>query len=65
MIPLPTRRRLERRRDELYDRLLSILQHASVHQVEDIMRRVHIINIKLRTYFIQKENEKKQTSEDH
>ena len=51
MILLPTRRRLERRRDTLYEHLLSIMQHASVHQVEDIMRQIHGINLKLKTYF--------------
>ena len=48
MIILPTRRRLERRRDALYERLNSLL---TVHQVEDTMRRIHIINLKLKTYF--------------
>ena len=51
MIVLPTRRRLERRRDTLYKRL-HLLQNASVHEVEDIMRKIHGINLKLRTYFI-------------
>ena len=51
MIILPTRRRLERRRDALYKRL-QILQNASVHEVESIMRKIHCINIKLKTYFI-------------
>ena len=52
MIVLPTRRRLIRRRDALYDQLASSLQHSSVHQVEEIMRKVHSINLKLKTYFI-------------
>lgn len=51
MIILPTRRRLEQRRDELRVHLDSIIQHASVHQVESIMRRIHMINFKLRSYF--------------
>ena len=51
MIILHTRRYLERRRDTLYEHLLSIMQHASVHQVEDIMRQIHGINLKLKTYF--------------
>lgn len=50
MIILPTRRRLERRRDALYRQLHS-LQSASVKQVEDIMRKIHGINLKLKTYF--------------
>jgi hypothetical protein len=52
MIVLPTRHRLERRRDALYQHLQSILQTASVSQVEAIMRRIHCINLRLRTYFI-------------
>lgn len=51
MIILPTRRRLERRRDALYRRLHHIIRHASVSQVEEIMRRIHGINLKLKTYF--------------
>lgn len=51
MILLPTRRRLERRRDALYKQLDSILYYASVQQVEDIMRKIHGINLKLKTYF--------------
>lgn len=52
MIILPTRRRLERRRDALYKQLHSILQCASVQQVEGIVRKIHSINLKLKTYFI-------------
>jgi hypothetical protein len=51
MIELPTRRRLERRRDRLYEHLHSILHNASVIQVENIMRQIHAINLKLRIYF--------------
>lgn len=51
MIILPTKRRLEQRRDALYRRLHSILHRASVSQVEEIMRRIHTINLKLVTYF--------------
>ena len=51
MIVLPTRRRLERRRDRLYQYLEIILHSASVHQVENIMRQIHSINLRLRTYF--------------
>ena len=51
MILLPTRRRLERRRDALYKYLHKIVTSASVHEVEDIMRKIHCINLKLRTYF--------------
>lgn len=53
MIILPTRRRLIKRRDALYEMLLGKLQHSSVHEVEGLMRKVHLINYKLRTYFIQ------------
>lgn len=51
MIVLPTRRRLERRRDALYQHLQTILQHASVSQVEDIMRQIHGITLRLKSYF--------------
>ena len=51
MIILPTRRRLERRRDALYKNLLKNIHRASVWQVEDIMRKIHTINLRLRTYF--------------
>ncbi len=64
MILLPTRRRLERRRDALYEHLESILQCASVHQVEDIMRKIHGINSKLRTYFVKEQHEPQELFED-
>ncbi len=51
MIVLPTRSGFERRRDRLYAHLYSILQSANVHQVENIMRRIHTINLRLRSYF--------------
>ena len=51
MIILPTRQRLERRRDKLYAHLHAIIDCASVMQVEDIMRQIHGINLRLRTYF--------------
>ena len=51
MIILPTRRRLEQRRDKLYSHLEAIVNCASIHQVEDILRQIHIINLRLKTYF--------------
>ena len=51
MIVLPTRRKLERRRDRLYAQLTNILLTSSIHQVENIMRQIHFINLRLRTYF--------------
>ena len=63
MILLPTRRRLERRREKLYQSLQSILQHASVHQVECIMRQIHGINQKLKTYFV-RDHEPEELFED-
>ena len=51
MIELPTRRRLERRRDRLYAHLDSILHNVSIHQVENIVRQIHCLNLRLRTYF--------------
>lgn len=64
MIILPTRKRLTRRRNELYQQLIAISQHASVSQVEGIMRKVHCINLKLRTYFQRDEHEPVQIFED-
>lgn len=51
MIELQTQRRLERRRDRLYAHIQSILHYASVVQVENVMRQIHCINLRLRTYF--------------
>lgn len=51
MIILPTRKRLEKRRDKLYAHLESIINSASIHQVENILRQIHVINLRLRTYF--------------
>jgi len=51
MIILPSRRRLEHRRDALYQHLHAIMQHASYRQVEDIMRQIHCINLKIKIYF--------------
>lgn len=51
MIELPTRRRLVRRRDRLYLRLWTILSCCTYQQVEEIMRQIHNINLRLRTYF--------------
>lgn len=50
MIILPTKRKLIRRRDLLYQRLQSILHFCSIGQVEDIMRKIHHINNRLRSY---------------
>ena len=63
MILLPTRRRLERRRDAFYRHLHATIKDASYHEVEDIMRKIHGINIKLKTYFI-KEHEATEFFED-
>ena len=63
MIVLPTRRRLERRRDALYEHLHAI-NDVSVHQVEDIMRRIHGINMKFRIYFTKNGKEPEEIFED-
>ena len=55
MIVLPTRRRLERRRDALYKCLAKIVTSASIHEVEHIMRQIHGINFKLKNYFIRQD----------
>ena len=51
MIILPTRQRLERRRDKLYTYLQSAIDTLSVSQVEQVMRQIHSINLRLKTYF--------------
>lgn len=51
MIILPTRQRLEKRREKLYTHLNSIISCSNRHQVENIMRQIHFINLRLRTYF--------------
>ena len=51
MIVLPTRRKLERRRERLYAQLKNILLTSSIHQVENIMRQIHAINLRLKNYF--------------
>jgi hypothetical protein len=52
MIVLPTKRRLERRRDALYKQLHLYWQRISVHDMEEILRKIHGINFKLKSYFI-------------
>lgn len=51
MIVLPTRRKLERQRERLYAQLKNILLTSSIHQVENIMRQIHAINLRLKNYF--------------
>lgn len=64
MIILPTRRRLEARRDALYQKLSELVNiQNAVHQTEDTMRKIHIINLRLRTYF-KRAHEPKELFED-
>ena len=42
---------MERRRDKLYVHLHHIIDCATVCQVEEVMRQIHGINLRLRTYF--------------
>lgn len=63
MIVLPTRRRLIRRRNALYEQLYSILSFASITEVEYIARQINIITQRINTYFI-KENEPREIFED-
>ena len=51
MIILPTRRRLERRRDKLYAELNLIINSAPINEIENITRKIHVITLRLRTYF--------------
>ena len=64
MIILPTRRKLIKKREALYEHLYSILQYAPIQQVEEIMRRIHAINYRLRSYF-RREHEPEQIFEDN
>lgn len=64
MIPIDSRRKLVRRRNALYKHLLSVLQHASPQQVEDVMRKVHIINHRLESY-IKREVEPQEVFNDN
>ena len=63
MIVLPTRQRLVRRRDSVYEMLYNALQHCSVEYVEEKMRVIHIINSKLITY-MEREREPKEIFND-
>lgn len=57
MIILPTQKRLSRRRDAIYEHLYSILQHASVSEVEECMRKIHRINFTIKSYFVRENHE--------
>ena len=57
MIVLPARKRIIERRNKLYRHLFDIAHCASLQQVEDIMRRIHILNKKLLTINISKYDE--------
>lgn len=65
MILLPTRRRLINRRDELYSKLNNVIECGSVQHLEQIMRQIHCINLKLRTYFIRKHEPKEVFDDDY
>lgn len=47
-----------------YDKLQGILSVASVHQVEDIMRHIHIINLKIKAYGFVPQKEPEEYFED-
>lgn len=55
MIILPSRNLIRRQIRREYERLLSILDHCSHLQVESIMRRIHMLNFKLKNYERHKE----------
>jgi len=63
MIVLPTKQRLVRRRDSVYEMLYHALQHCAVEYVEEKMRQIHIINGKLITY-MEREREPKEIFND-
>jgi hypothetical protein len=64
MIPLLSRSRLKKRRNALYAHLIEIAKCASVHQVEDIMRRIHILNFRIQQYDQCPQQEPKQVFSD-
>lgn len=57
MIPLPSKQKLIVRRKALYDKLDNIIQFCSIEQVEETMREIHRINMRIRTYFVRKKEE--------
>lgn len=63
MIILPTHKNLLKKRNELYEHMRSIVQCSSIHQIEDTMRKIHGINLKIRNYFIREYDYKETTTE--
>lgn len=58
MIELPAREILTEHRDTLYKHLTSIVGCASVHHVEDVVREIHLVNSKLRGYYVREHQPK-------
>ena len=50
MIELVTRRRISGRRDAVYKYILDNIHALSVTRLEHLMRRIHILNLKLKSY---------------
>lgn len=50
MIELVTRRRIRGRRDAIYRFILDNIYTLSVTHLEHLMRRIHILNLKLKSY---------------
>lgn len=50
MIELQTRRRLRGRRDAIYAHILNDVSSLSLHHLEDLMRSIHILNMKIKSY---------------
>lgn len=55
MIPLPSRFILHRRVLSEYKHLREIIGHCSHLQVEAVMRRIHMLNLKIKSYGIKEE----------
>lgn len=64
MIPLPTKKRLRRKVDEEYAHLHSIIGCCTVHQVEDSMRKIHGLLLKIKAYGFTPQKETTEIFED-
>lgn len=61
MIQLPSRKRLRQRVLDEYAHLNGIITWAHIHEIEAIMRRIHILNNKLNSFTQIKDDEEKYT----
>ena len=50
MIELVTRKRLRRRRDAIYQHIISDIHSIQLHHLEELMRSIHILNLRIKSY---------------